>query len=386
MTTYAATPTVLRPNVVNKTVSRLKVINTLLQDIFGMGVGVVDADAEFPQNPSAWNVNQDDTGRNFSYDVFSGVQTLAKPSVPGAPSLSIAPNPVGNVTGVYPRLAEKMPLLLEKLNNQRPIGGPAGDLDVGGAGYITRQQRMLKQRIVNTIEFQIAAMLRGSYTYTATSSGQIAWQDFTGGSHTVAFQVPSGNLSKLDMLGAGDIIATSWDNVDAPILDDIAAIEAAMAQIHGLPLSRVLINSVGMGYVLGNNQVKSRAGTSNVPWLSNVQIPGTNSKRIVLAGCPHITWEVVNETLKLGASDTATKLIADTQATFIPEPSPDWVEYRYGAEPIAEILGNTTALRKGPYFWTERITDPAGWALHSVHNGIPCLYVPGCVATGLIRY
>lgn len=386
MTTYAATPTVLRPNVVNKTVSRLKPHNTLLQDIFGMGISIAEPDAEFPQNPAAWNINQDDTGRMFSYDIFSGTQTVAKPSAPGQPATNIAPNPVGNVAGAYPRICESLPMLLEKLNNLRPIGGPAGDLDVAGAGYITRQMRFLKQRIVNAIEFQIAAMLRGSYTYTNGSTGQIAWHAFTGGQNTVNFQVPAGNLSKLDMLGDGDIIGTSWSNVDAPILDDIAAIEAAMVQLHGLPLAHVIVNAVGMSYVLGNNQVKSRAGTSNVPWITNEQLPGTNSKRIVLAGCPHITWHVVNESLKLGSSDTATKLIADTQATFIPDPNPEWVEYRYGAEPVAENLGQVTALRKGPYFYTERMTDPAGWKLFGLHNGLPCPYVPAAIATGLIVY
>ena len=66
----------------------------------------------------------------------------------------------------------------------------------------------MAQRFANLIEFQTAAMLRGSYSYF--DDGDDLRHSFEDGPVTVNFRIPSGNLNHLNMLGAGDILAADW--------------------------------------------------------------------------------------------------------------------------------------------------------------------------------
>lgn len=356
---------VLSPKAVNKAISRIKVRNTRLQDFFGFQLG----------GPNVEGFG----GRDFFWDYYDDTRKVATARMPGQPSGTVAANPVGEVRGAFPRQAEKVLILHEKVHNLRSIGGPVGVLDERGINYINRQERTLKQRFANAREFQVAAMLRGSYTYTKV--GDDLFHDFSGGSQTIEYQIPAANLGDLD-----GIIGVSWDNAAAPIPGDIDAINAQMEIDHGMPLQHVIINSIGMGHVMNNTAVKALAGTANTVFERFEQISGTTDFLIVLKGIPWLKWHVINEVLDVGSSYTTTKLIADTQATFLPDPGPDWCAYYEGSEVVTEYTGGPQALRQGFYAWPKPVDDPSGVELKAVHNGIPALFIPKAIKTATVVF
>ena len=100
------------------------------------------------------------------------------------PSTPLSSISADSAVSVFPRAAEKITLLDEELLNRRPIGGPGASLDRAET-YVTRQEAYLAQRFANLIEFQTAAMIRGTYSYA--SDGDLLRHGFTGGDTTVTF-------------------------------------------------------------------------------------------------------------------------------------------------------------------------------------------------------
>src|SRR5690606_14923612 len=110
-------------------------------------------------------------------------------TAPGVEATTRARFPVGTVNFNIPRHAEKIPLPLEELNQLRPLGGPVSKLDELGETYILAQEQNQKRLVTSLREFQCAALLRGSYTWTR--SGNTMQHTFSGGEVTVNFQIPA---------------------------------------------------------------------------------------------------------------------------------------------------------------------------------------------------
>ena len=88
--------------------------------------------------------------------------------------------------------------------NRRDIGGPSTQLDHRGERFVTRQEAYLAQRFANLIEFQTAAMIRGTYSYDEV--GDELRHSFDAAETTIDFNIPAENKDSLDMLGDGGII------------------------------------------------------------------------------------------------------------------------------------------------------------------------------------
>src|SRR5688500_7997610 len=121
----AALPSILQPGVINEVISEVNVLNTRLQYFFIGGGGSLDVG-----------------GRYFGWDIFNETRNVAEGRAPGVGPSRIAPQPVGHVNGVFPRVHESIPLLFEKIHNQRKLGGYTS-IDRGGEAYIMAQERIL---------------------------------------------------------------------------------------------------------------------------------------------------------------------------------------------------------------------------------------------------
>jgi hypothetical protein len=359
-----ALPSLLQPAVINERINRLNVINDRFQRIFGMKAG----------GP---NVRQYG-GRRFSWDIFNSSRVVPDGRTPGAPASTMNANPVGHVAGTFPRMAQKLPLPLEELNNLRPIGGPVADLDIAGQSYITEQEMIIKQQVTNLREFQLAAMCRGSYTYTV--SGDALIHGFSGGAITVDFQIPSTNKTNLN-----GIISALWSNNGTKIVDQLFSINATMQQLVGRGLKHCILSSVGWGYVVNNTQVINQAGTASRPWETFTD-DGDNGFMATLRAYPQLVFHVIDDgiNLNVGGTSTFTKLIDDTHAIFLPDPSPDIASAYEGSEMVVEWVGRTPVHRFGEYYWAKPMDDPAGFELHSIYNGIPALKNPSAIMYGAI--
>src|SRR5437868_4824736 len=240
-----STAALLAPKTIEKAISQLELPGTSLQNLFGWGLG-------------GTNVTRQ-SGRHFSYDVFNNTRKIATGRVPAQAIGTTKPQVVKNIAAEFPRAAEKIQLLDEELLNRRPIGGPSADLDRSEM-FVTRQEAYLAQRFANLIEFQTAAMFRGQYSYT--TDGDLLRHGFTGGDTTVTFQVPSGNLDQLNMLGAGNILNADWATTSTDIPAHLHAINAAMIQLTGMGLAHVVLTSVGWQYVVKNTKVQQQGGSA----------------------------------------------------------------------------------------------------------------------------
>lgn len=364
-----ALPTLLQPSNVNERISRLRVINDTLQTRFGMQKGGA-------------NVRQSPTGRRGSYDVFNDTREVATARLPGATSATIARNPRGNVPFTIPRIAEKKPLLLEELSNLRPLGGPTNQIDERGKLFIADEEAICKQRITNAREFQVAAMLRGSYTYAI--SGDDLIHGFSGGDITINYQIPSGNKSQLNMLGAGDIIGTSWANAAAPIITDLFQIQAAFSQLTGRGLKDVYMTSVGWANVLANTQVQAQAGTVNQVFEFITKDDETEEFTAKLKAAPWITFHITDNGLNLNG--TFTKLIPDTAAVFVTSITPQVVSYYECGEPVVAEFLRIEAYAQGEYYYYDLKGDPACYLLFALFNGLPVLKIPASIAFGTVVF
>ena len=358
----------MQPYAVNARVSRLKVINDTFQKATGMGFG-------------GQNVKLSPTGRRGVYDVFNETREVPTMRLPNASAATIARQRVGTVAYNLPRWAEKMPLLLDDLANLRPIGGPVDQLDDAGERYIADQERILKQRFTNGREFQIASMMRGSYTFT--TSGDDMTQAFTGGTYTVDYQMPSGNKNQLNMVGGGDIIGTTWSNTAAPLIRDCLAVNSGFIENTGRGLTDIYCTSVVWGHVITNQEVQSLAGSVNTPFK---QWSKDDDETMVgmLVGLPGIYWHINDNGISLAG--TFTKLIPDTAAVFTTKLTPEIAAYYECMETVVDWVGRPPTPRKGAYFWAVPEKDPARYDLHALHNGLPETYIPAAIAFGTVVF
>ncbi|MGE3410131.1 MAG: major capsid protein [Pirellulales bacterium] len=368
-----AIPQLLQPAVINARVDRLKVINTELQGFWGMGKGG-SAERTSPY------------GRRGSYDVFNSTRRAAPPSRPGSAATIIQPNPIGNVPFAMPRFHPSIPLLGELLNNLRPVGGPANVTDTAGAQYIADQEQFIKQQITNDREFQAAAMMRGSYTYAIDNPYQGPSMAYSGGTYTVDYQVPSGNKSKLNMLGGGDILAATWNTAGTKIIDHLLAINAAFIQLTGRPLRHVFCSSIVWGYVGANTQVQAQAGTANTYFDYITRDEETANCTARLRALPWLLWHISDNGLDTGSSFAFEKFFDDTHAAFTIEPDAIVAQYWQCGEPISEWDGAPQTIRTGEYYWAKPTSNPTGYQLFGLHNGIPVLQIPAGIAYGLVKY
>ena len=362
-----ALPSLLQPAIVNDRISRLKVTNTVLQRAFGMQKG----GSAVRRNPS----------RRGLYDIYNDTREVASASAPGTEALTRERFPIGQVAYSVPRHAEKIPILLEEVNQMRPIGGPVSSIDELGEQYILLQEQNQKMTITSLREFQIAAMLRGSYTWTRSGRGYA--NTFSGGEVTVNFQIPSGNKSQLDMLGGGSIIGTAWDNAAAPIIRDCFQVNQAMIELIGKGLKDIWINSTVWGFVITNTEVQNLAGSVNNP-VRSLNRGEDETFVAVLEALPWVTWHICDEVLKVYGTNT--RVIPDTAAVFLPEMD-GWVcEYMECPEPVVDPMTKKVSNQYGEYFYYDVKSDPVSYELHSRFNGLPILKVPAAVAFATVDF
>jgi hypothetical protein len=366
----------LSPTVTSKAISRIAAAEMPMLAEFGFQ----------PGGPSELPIGH----RTHGYDVFNNTRTVGMTTVPGEAAKTVTRQSVGRVNVTVQRMHEMLPMSAEELHNLRPIGGNSNVFDNLGESYIRRQLRFMGQRAANFRAALLGGMMRG--TAYVHPNGNDLYMDYTSGTnaYTLSWQMPSGNLNQLNMLGAGNIITGRFDAASTDIPSVFEQIDIALQNLVGLGLQIVVCGAQMWTYITNNDAVAMKAGIANTPFTEYTRRPaGTidapqNLKIGRLACLPWLEFIITDTVLELGAqgSTTKTKLVPDNTFWFGPRPLNDQLfQMAIGSEPIAEGPNMAPVVKMGMSSWTTWQWNPTATLLFTLDNAIPVNYVPA--ASGL---
>jgi hypothetical protein len=367
----------LAPSVVDGMVSRIFTPGSVLQRFFGMQIG----------GPNVGQV----MGRAYAWDVFDHVRAIMKARAPSTGPATIAANPVGRVSGTFPRGYEKLLLDYETLNNLRTIGANAGTRDRMGMRYLELQQVEIRQRADNFREFLLAMLLtQGTAGFRFDGDDWIPVSSL--GSNlgwTIDWKIPSGNKSSaipgLNPLGAGNIIDASWATASTNIPGHLDAINQAFQNLVGAPLDLIICDSIVWNGVLNNTKLQAQGGSVNPTFDTYMVVEPMRTKegklikvfQARLKARPWIRWLIVDTGLEIDS--VYSPFWNGTLATFMVEPDNWWFAMQEGSEPVKDNPIAPAIDRPGAYTWLREWDEPARVELHSIQNCIPELRIPKAV-------
>lgn len=392
----------LQPQVVLRVISRLRKGYGFMGRFFGFQPDRFDPETVSLAGPNTLNSNS--SVRQAVYRIYDSTRVVARFRAPGTGPATVPLNPAGQTQISVARFHQKIDLEAEFLGNLSKIVGPNSAIDSAGQDYLMRQQGTMGQQFANAVEMMAAGMARDSLYFSV--SGDNWYPAFTAPSigQRINFQIPAGNKNQLDMLGGGDIIGTTWANVGAPILNDIAAITAAFVQLSGYAMTDVLVNSLTWQTILLNTQVRNQGGSSNTvfsdwerkPTTFMDGEPGTYFYGMLRA-LPNVRFHICDDVLALNtgidpvnstapAGATLAKVIPDDMAIFTTQPDSEWTQLYHGGEYVVENPGSPMVFRGGYYTWKEWTTQPSAVSLLGLLNAIPLLYIPKAIAPATVIF
>lgn len=375
----AALQTLLSPQVLTKVVSQKAAASSWLLDLFGLG-------------PGQKNEVYLGHGRFGAFNIYDHVRTVAKGRAPGTAAARSAPNPMGQVNFTYPRMHDSVPLAAEVLHNLGRIDDPAMR-DEAGADMISRQTNTLGEKGANWRKAMLIGALNDSLYFEFV--GDDIYINFTAGMR-INFQQPAGNQSKLNMLGAGDIINASWATTTTNIPLHLLQINEAFQKLNGGKLCAVICGLKVFDNIRKNEHVQEEHGTSNSPYLRFDRLAvedtlGKTMKNVMvveLRSAPGVVFYVTDEGIEVGSASTFTKIVGETEALFLGfDPGADDVVQCYlGSEPIAEYDNGPETVKVGMASWSVKRSNPTSTELYVLDNSLIVNHNPNSVAKGLLVF
>lgn len=366
----ATLDSLLHYKVINRIVSRLRGATYKMCRTYGCLPGGVNVDRV--------------GGEIFAWDIFDNTRRVLPGRARGTGPATKKPQAIGHVDATAARFFEQISLDYDKIFRNRTLGGPMGSVDTMGQRYLARQIQYQAQKAANTREAMLAYMFKGGYELNIVGDDVEILPMGSGGQITVNFQHPASNQGNVGGIFAGD-----WDNVAAPIIDNLLALNRHAMQNSRYPQQIAWITGTTAGHILKNTQVKDLGGTANIVWADRDPLDFTGDQTIpenklsnimsfVLRGYPSIRWYVYDDLIERGGTSTLTydEFIPDGKVLFTPTPDAEWLEYKEGSEPIQRTIGGPVEEGIGLNMWTKITADPVQISLYCVDNGLPSPYVP----------
>lgn len=377
----ASIQTILQPITLTEVISRQMAAERWILQFMGMA-------------PGGANEQYFGHGRTGEYQVFNNTRQIGRGRAPGTAAAIAKRQAIGRVPIVYPRMHEEIPLLAEELHNLARIGDPRMR-DEAGAQMIRRQTGFLAQKAANWRAAQIFGMLRDALYVTESGDDWYFTYTSSGAAFQINHQMPAGNKTQLNMLAAGNIIDTSWDNPAADIPKHLGEIDAAFQELYGGQLRVVMCQNDIWQYVIKNDHVGSQAGIANTPFRTFERVVGTREDGSPLnvsvgeLSCrPGVTWYITDEGLDLGApgSETFTKYVGDNAAIFMNAPDAGMFKMQLGSEPIAEYDNGPETVRVGLSSWSKKSANPTVTELFALDNALCINQIPSSTAYGTVVF
>lgn len=382
---------VLRPSIVTKIVSRIRTPGNVLSRHWGWNIGGANVET-LPY-----------VIRQYTYDIFDNVRTIARPRQPYTPAGTIAANPVGNNTVTVMRVAEKLPMDYNRIAQIRTIGENAGQIDRMGKRYVEMQGQQLRRRHDNFREWLAGTLFRGGMGYihqpfggddmrfSYTASGALYAVDFK--FDTQHKLIGSTYADGLAMNTGGNLISGTWATASNDIPRMLMRISAGFQRGVGEPLKRIYCGQNVWLNVLQNDKVRQLAGTSSSPFAANEltedKAPDgtlTGLYKGAIKGLPWLDWFIYDGGLEVfdGSSETYSPLIPDGYCLFTVA-GDDHTKLIEGGEIVKD---NDLAEAKpvyGFYSWILEKADPARFEMHTLQNATLEVSVPKCWAVARVQ-
>lgn len=257
-----------------------------------------------------------------------------------------------------------------------------------GITEVTRQVREFRKNFDN---LRVAALTQMIF------NGAIYWDGLgnflpnsTGAKTISDFMVPAGNKGQLNVLGTGNILGTSWDNVAAPVDTQMLNLKQTATRLTGYPLKYAFYGKNVPGYLTNNTKLQNffiRNATANTQFLSTADIPNP------LLG---LEWRPAYEAFFEDQNKVLQSLVGDDQVAFTPEPSLDWVGWLQGTYPVPNTIGlvqaDGAALRAnvnvvpGVFAYGVLTPDPSGVKIVAGDTFLPALKVPKAIFIATVRF
>lgn len=374
---------IFKPQVLTEVISeRIEASGALLRE-FGLQ----------PGGPNEVNMGH---GRLGAYHVFNNTLKTAAGTLPGTAASRMAPQIASKIPFEYPRMHASINLLAEQINNIGRIDDPA-TRDKAGAKMISLQTGYLAQLSANWRTAMLVGLLRDSLYYKVVGSGWY-WQYSNSGSNgQISYGVPASNKTQLNMLGAGNIIGTTWaTTTTADIPSNLFGIHAGFQKLCGSGLKTVITKSQIWSLVIKNDAVQEAHGTSGPPFeiISKDTAKGPDGKEVQtyrarLSFIPWVDWLITDEGLEVGepGNEVWTPHIADNTAVFLGSPvTPNDIACYIGGEPIAEYDGGPKTEKFGFNAWAREISNPTSTELFTLDNALITTHIPSNMAIGTVVF
>lgn len=380
----------LQPQVITATISKLaKAKAGRLSQLFGMHLGGPNK-TESPTRYAEWRIdNHTREAANFR--------------APATAPATRMPNPYGAQRFAMTRVHEKIPLDAEMLGNLSPIIGPNAQIDEGGQNYIKRQEGHLAELFQNSVEVMVAGMIRGAMYLTQSGDNWVPYLSSQGGTElTIDWNIPSGNKTQLDILGAGSLITQSWDDASAQIVKQMLSIRGAYESLTGAPLTDALVNSTTLGKFIGNTELRTVGGSVQSTFdaftyedemgMDGMKVAGKGV--ITFRALPWLRFHIIDQTLSIGGTDpifstgtgTRTAVVPNDKVIFMTEPSADWVTMYHGSEYVSENHGQPLAKKTGFSTWHTYTIEPSGVSIVGLLNLLPVIYRENNLLIGTVVF
>lgn len=375
-----ALSTLLRPQVLTKVISQQTVANDSILRHYGM-------------QPGGPNESHMGHGRHGAYHIYNHVRSVGKGRGPGTAAAKSKRNPVGRVPFVYPRMHDSIELLAEEMHNLGQISDPRMR-DEAGRDYISRQTKTLAEKGRNWRLAQVIGMMRDELYVTVDGDDWYFDWDSTGNLFRINFNMPAGNKTQLNMLGAGNIIDISWANVTtANIPKHLGGINAAWEQLNGGSLTDAFLNWNMWDLVVRNDFVQAQAGTASPPFTVLDRVIGTrpDGSQIVehigkIASNPGVSFHINDSGLELGENETFRKYFPDNKVAFGQSPDRGIYNMMTGSEPIAEYDGGPKTVKVGMAAWSTESSNPTSTNIFELDNALAVNHVPSSNAIATVVF
>lgn len=387
-------PELLKPSYVRGVISRLRTPGNVMCRWLGMNIGGGNID----QVP----------GRQYTYDIFDNVRTVANMRGPYVPAGTVARNPVGKVTVSLARANEKLPMDYATLSMIRQLGENAGTRDQMGVRYIEAQAKQLKRRQENLRECIVGSLFRGGqYGVVQVGDDLIPTYDTSNTLYNVDFQIPSSNkligasfAAGLQMGSGSNIITASWATASTDIPAAVDNISVGFQRLVGQPLRHVCVPRSVWRNVLQNDRVRQLAGTANKPYAKYELTTDNNDEgypnglfSAEIDAMPGILWHIYDGGIEIHTVATAqagnrpvyTQILPDNYATFMIETDGTWLKGIEGSEYNKDTDFTPGKEVQGFYAWVKERSDPTVFEMHTLQNFGMELNIPSGIAVARVQ-